>query len=626
MSFKTRGWLLRYGGAVLAVVLATGLRALLDPILEDRAPLPAFYLAVLLAAWYGGIGPSIVALVLGIVAADYYFVPPRDAFFAYQPEHLTELALYAGVGVGFAILSGALQELRRRAQARSEELAAIEERTRAIVEHVIDGIITIDAKGIVQSFNPAAEKVFGYRADEVIGNSVSMLMPEPDRSQHDRYIEDYVRTGHARIIGIGREVVGRRKNGMTFPMDLAINEFRIGERRFFVGMVRDITQRKQAEEEARQASRRKDEFLAMLAHELRNPLAPIRNGLDLMAMPGVDEETVRWARGVMKEQMEHLVRLVDDLLDVSRITRGKIVLHPQTSDLSTLVTRGVETARPFIESRGHELAISLPKEPVWLKADPIRLTQIIANLLNNAAKYHDKVGHIWLTARREGEEAVIRVRDDGIGIAPDLLPRIFDLFTQADRSLERSQGGLGIGLTLTRSLVQMHGGTIRAFSEGEGKGSELVVRLPALPEAASGEVVSSPRDSSACPVVPPMRLLVVDDNVATATTIGRIARQWGHEVQLVHDGVAALDRAATFHPDAILLDIGLPGMNGYDVARRLRAQPEYEKTLLIAITGYGQEEDRRRSREAGFDHHLVKPVATTTLCRLLAGSHLPNAR
>ena len=380
--------------------------------------------------------------------------------------------------------------------------------------------------------------------------------------------------------------------------------------------------------EVKETDRRKDEFLAMLAHELRNPLAPICSGLDLLGMEGCDEQTAAWAKNMMKQQVRHMVRLVDDLLDVSRIMRGRVQLRKERVQLADLVARGVETARPLIDAQKHELAVSLPKEPVWLEVDAVRIAQVIANLLNNAAKYNDKPGHILLSASRPGEEVVLRVLDDGVGIDKELLGRVFDLFTQADRSVARSQGGLGIGLTLVRMLVQRHGGSVEALSEGPGRGSEFVVRLPAATAQGVAQGAGDGKSSGnghppLAPATVPRRVLIVDDNVDAARAFAEVASLWKHNVRIASNGAAALELAKSYHPHVVLLDIGLPGMSGYQVAKQLRREPEFAKTLLVAVTGYGQEEDRRRSREAGFDHHLVKPVAPDELHDLLTGPDVP---
>jgi len=368
----------------------------------------------------------------------------------------------------------------------------------------------------------------------------------------------------------------------------------------------------------RDADRRKDEFLATLAHELRNPLAPIRNSLQILKMPRLDAATVERSREMMERQVHQLVRMVDDLLDVSRVMRGKIELRKERVELATVVARAVETAQPLIEAQGHELTVHLPPDSLALDADPVRLAQVIGNLLTNAAKYTEANGRIRLTGQREGGEAVLRLRDTGIGISPDMLPHIFELFVQVDQSSTKAQGGLGIGLTLVKNLVEMHKGTVQAHSAGLGKGCEFVVRLPLLLQAY-GEVIENGEQQQEPTRSTGHRLLVVDDNRDAADSLAMLLCLQGHEVRVAHDGPAALKLAEGYRPEMIFLDIGMPGMDGYEVARRLRQQPGLEKVVLAALTGWGQQEDRRRTAEAGFDHHLVKPVEPNDLEELLGG-------
>ncbi len=377
----------------------------------------------------------------------------------------------------------------------------------------------------------------------------------------------------------------------------------------------------------RDADHHKTEFLAMLAHELRNPLAPILNALYLLGLTETDAATAQQSRDVAEQQVRHLTRLVDDLLDVSRISNGKIQLRMETIDLIEVVRRSVQTARPTIEGSRHTLSVSLPEGSIRLLADSARIDQIFANLLNNAAKYTDPGGSIDLTVRREGDEVVAQVTDSGVGIAPELLPRVFDLFTQADRSLDRSQGGLGIGLTLVRRLVELHGGSVSAQSAGLGCGSAFTVRLPIAP-AESLELARDPIPSrSIDPAAEnrPKHVLVVDDNVAGARILARVLRANGHRAEVAHDGPTALDLASTDPPDVVLLDIGLPGMDGYEVARRIRQINGMQDAFLVALTGYGREDDRLQSREAGLDLHLVKPVDPHALTTLLS-DHQPLPR
>jgi PAS domain S-box-containing protein len=379
------------------------------------------------------------------------------------------------------------------------------------------------------------------------------------------------------------------------------------------GVAIDITDRVLMEEALREADRRKDEFLAMLAHELRNPLAPLQNALEVLRLQCAGESNLQRVGDIMERQVTHLVRLVDDLLDVSRITRGRVELRKEPVDLAEVATGAVEAVRPLIDTRRHQLIYEGPATPLFAHADAVRLTQVIGNLLNNAAKYTEPGGRITLSVSREQDQGLIRVRDTGVGIAPDMLQGIFELFTQVERTLDRSHGGLGIGLTLVRCLVELHGGTVEAQSEGIGKGSQFTVRMPLLDRAKYDRARSCRRDGSP----PQRRILVVDDNVDAAETLALLLRLRGHEVRTAHSGEAAFSVVREFQPAVVLLDIGLPGIDGYKVAQQLRAEPVGECLLLCAITGYGQESDRTRSREAGFDHHFTKPLDLVAFEKLL---------
>ena len=375
----------------------------------------------------------------------------------------------------------------------------------------------------------------------------------------------------------------------------------------------------EANERLAAADRQKDEFLAMLAHELRNPLAPIRNAAHILRAIGSQDPKVQRQHDVIDRQVAHMAHLLDDLLDVSRVTRGKIELQRRSVPLGEVLSRSVEAASPLLQARRHTLHFSLPPVGLHIEGDFDRLIQIVGNLLNNAAKYTEEGGQIWLEANREGEQAVIRVRDTGVGIAPDLLPRVFDLFVQADRSLAREQGGLGIGLTMVRTLAELHGGTVEVSSEGRGKGSEFVVRLPALPEAEPEAEAGMPGPEAAPSAARACRVLVVDDVADSADSLVELLDLWGCEACAAHDGVSALHAAQSFQPQVVLLDIGMPGMDGNEVARRLRAA-HGASVFLIALTGYGQVQDREATHAAGFDAHMVKPVDLAELRRLLHSS------
>jgi PAS domain S-box-containing protein len=387
-----------------------------------------------------------------------------------------------------------------------------------------------------------------------------------------------------------------------------------------VGSMLDLTERKRLEEELREiaaelsnANRKKDEFLAMLAHELRNPLAPLRTALQIIRL-SPDRETREQARSMMERQLGQMVRLVDDLMDVSRITRGKVDLKKEPVQLSAVVGSAVETSRPLIEQMGHDLTTRLPKHPVVVDADPTRLAQVFMNLLTNAAKYSERGGRITLTAERQGSDVVVSVKDTGIGIPADMLTSIFDMFEQVDRSLEKAQSGLGIGLTLVRRLVEMHGGSVEARSDGLGLGSEFVVRLPVVVEAS----VPQQWPDEPAPPKSSLRILIVDDNRDGADGLAMMLRIMGNDTTTAYDGLEGVTVAERVRPDVMLLDIGLPKLNGYEAARRIREHPWSKHAVLIAVTGWGKDEDRRRSHEAGFDHHLVKPVDPNVLMKLVA--------
>ena len=386
-----------------------------------------------------------------------------------------------------------------------------------------------------------------------------------------------------------------------------------------VNLLVDITDRKR-EEVPKDADRGKTEFLAVLAHELRNPLAPLRNGLQIIRLAYDDRAAVEEARMMMERQVAQMVRLIDELLDLSRIATGKIELRKERLDLGAAITDAVEASRPLMESSGHHFIISLPPQSIYVEGDRTRLAQVFTNLLNNSARYTLRGGHIRLAAEREGNEAVVSLKDNGIGIPPDRLPRIFDMFSSGDRTHEHAARGLGIGLSLVRALVELHNGRVTAHSDGCGEGSEFIVRLPVatsrLRASMNGDDDDEEEDLYGSPNY---RILVVDDNIDSALSLTMMLTMMGHDTQTVHDGLSALETATTFRPDVILLDIGLPELSGYEVCRRIREQSWGKSTVIIAQTGWGQDEDRRKSKEMGFNYHLVKPIDPLTLGKLLAG-------
>lgn len=504
----------------------------------------------------------------------------------------------------------------------------------AIVASSDDAIISKTLNGIITSWNAGAERLFGYTAEEAIGQPMTLIIPT-ERHAEENEILRRIRLGqrvdhfetirvtkdgrrvdvsltispvhdrHGRVIGaskVGRDISASKR---------AVEE--IARSSALLSASRDELQRVNAE--LSEADRRKDEFLALLAHELRNPLAPIRNAMQYLRLKAPPDAAQQNARDIIERQVKHLIRLVDDLLDISRISSGKISLQKERVSLALIVTNAIEVSRPLIESENHQLTVTLPAEPVYLDADLTRLAQVLQNLLNNAARYTPPGGKIELRAEFDGQQVVIRVTDTGIGIPRHMLSHVFDMFTQVDRSIERSTGGLGIGLTLVQRLVELHGGNVEARSNGPDQGSEFIVRLPAFEHA--GESSSALGHDEVAPAAR-LRILVADDNVDAADTLAELLRASGHDVHTEYDGAAAIRAARSHHPDVVLLDIGLPKLNGYDTAREIRAIDPQNPVVLVAVTGWGQDEDRRRSRLAGFDHHLVKPLDPELLDRVLA--------
>jgi PAS domain S-box-containing protein len=504
-----------------------------------------------------------------------------------------------GSVTGVVLVFRDVTEVRRAVDARLH-LAAI-------VESSEDAIIGQSLEGRIASWNKGAQNLYGYTTEEVVGKPLSILVPpdHPDdlpaileRIKRGEYIEHF-------------ETQRLRKDGSKVDVSLSISPVRNAEGKIIGAskVARDITFRKEED-------RRKNEFLALLAHELRNPLAPLRHGLQVLRLAGKDRQAIEQARTTMERQLQHLVRLVDDLLDVSRISRGKLQLRKERITLAAVVGHALEVCGQTVKEQDDELTVTLPEEPVYVDADKTRLAQALCNLLSNAVKYSDWGSPIWLTARRDGDEAVITVKDTGVGIPPPMLPKVFDLFWQVDRSLEKSQGGLGVGLAIVKRLVEMHGGSVEAKSEGYGMGSEFILRLPVVLSVMQ-EQQEEAGDQPAQPT-PGQRILVADDNVDAARSLAMMLKLMGYEVRTAHNGLEAVEAAEAFRPVLILLDIGMPKLNGYDACRRIREQPWSKNAVVVALTGWGQDEDKRRAQEAGFAGHLIKPVEPSALDKLLA--------
>jgi PAS domain S-box-containing protein len=500
--------------------------------------------------------------------------------------------------------------------------AAANRMRKDVLSQMEDAVLALDAEDHLIFMNAAAERQYGRPASEALGRARSALYREswanPGDEVASRAALEASGTFRAQTLHV-------RHDGSSLHVESTVSRLRdaggapIGT----LWVLRDVSERvrvesarRVAEEALREADRRKDEFLATLAHELRNPLAPISNALQILRLSH-EPAVVGKAHGIIERQLLQMVHLVDDLLDVSRISQDKVVLRRAPVDVAAVVQNALETSRPLVDAGRHELTVRLPApRTLTVDADVTRLTQIIANLLNNAAKYTPEGGRVEVSAQREGEQALICVKDSGVGIPPEMLPRVFDMFAQVDRSLERAQGGLGIGLALVRRLVEMHGGSVQVSSEGPGRGSTFCVRLPLAKAAAPAAepALTQPlqgHDTDQMPV------LIVDDNVDSADSLSRLLQMLGYRTRTANDGLEAVQLAEAFRPRVVLLDIGLPGLSGHDAARRIRAEPWGREMLLIALSGWGQDDDRRKSREAGFDHHFVKPVDLEALTALL---------
>jgi len=484
-------WITRYGVAVLSIAVATGIRLLFHPQLEERVPLTLYFLSVMITAWYGGMGPAFAAVALGVLAAAHFFILPDNSLWISKPADLLALIVFLFVAIFSVLLNQWLGHARRLAEENAAESARLNE-------------------------------------------------------------------------------------------------------------------------ELRRTNQYKDEFLAVLAHELRNPLASIHNALQVMQLKKDNPQSVDKMQVILQRQAQAIMRLVDDLLDASRINRGTLELRCETIDLNTVLEHAVEMAQPKIDANGHQLEFRSSPTPIWVNADPLRLTQVFINLLDNACKFTDRGGQITLSAEQLENQVLVRCSDTGVGIAKEMLPHIFERFMQAEPDSDRSRSGLGIGLALAQSLIDAHGGSIEVESSGLGQGSEFIVKLPAVsaPLIEVATTSQAPRSSG-------RRILIVDDAVDAATSLALLLQFEGHEITVRHDGLSGLAAYRSEKPDIVLLDLKMPGIDGYEVARRIRQQADSRDVTLIALTGWGHEEDRRHTQEAGFDHHLVKPINFAKLGELL---------
>jgi PAS domain S-box-containing protein len=525
------------------------------------------------------------------------------------------------IGALADVFNAMLDELGRRAETlegANRALRQSDDRYQLAVQGSSAGLWDWDMAAGTTFYSPRFKALLGYSNEEFpdLPSALESVMHDDDRPAVRAALRQHLRADTAYQV----ECRLRLKSGEWRWFLLAGLAQKNADGRAFrmAESVIDVTERKQAEQVLHDANRAKDEFLATLAHELRNPLAPIRTGLEILKRDGGNGPASQRARATMERQLMHMVRLIDDLLDISRINSGKIRIETARISLQSAIETAVEISRPAIEARGHRLVMDMPERDIELMADSTRLAQALGNLLNNAAKYTPSGGQLRLRARQEDATAVLEISDNGVGIPADMLHKVFLLFTQVGRTLDHSQGGLGIGLYLVRSLIELHGGSVSASSPGPGQGSTFTVRIPCLPQVAA-TVASASDAGGAAQEAPTLKVLIVDDNIDAAETMASVLDLMGHRTQAVYVGEAVLDAAAGFNPDIVLLDIGLPGISGYEVAKQLRADARFQRTVLVAVTGWGSEADRERSRAAGFDDHLTKPVDLVDLEALLAG-------
>ena len=616
--------------AVMASGVAVLVRWFLDPWLGAHFPFAILFCANAIAAWYRGYRPGLLAAALSYLAVDYLFIS-RGGIHLDAPTHYIGLAVYTASSIIIVWFAGSIRPAQRRLETTNRKLRERVEEVETLLDLLPVGVWIGNAGCTRMTGNRAAYEILGLP----FGINASMTSAQAKQPP----------LVHLRFSMEGREIppeelpmhrVARTSvacHNIQYDVIRADGKMRSiygsaaplfderGNLRAVIGAHTDITERKHIENALRQADRRKDEFLATLAHELRNPLSPIRTAVAILRKQARPEPDLQRITAVIDRQVQQMARLLDDLLDVSRITLNRLELRIQRTELSEILESAIETSRPLIDEAGHELQVSLPAQPAYLDADGMRLGQVFSNLLNNAAKYTDRGGRISVVCNLMESEVLIQVQDSGIGIAPERLSQVFEMFSQEHPALHRSHGGLGIGLSLSRALVHMHGGSIEAHSAGLGLGSRFTVRLPlAAPVATpapSAPPTSKPRVSTVG------RILVVDDQYDSAETLTMYLSLLGYEVRVAHDGVEALEASAAFRPDVILLDIGLPRMDGFEVARAIRSQPWGTNVFLIAVTGWGHADDKRRAAEAGFDQHLTKPVDPQALASLIGQARSP---
>jgi PAS domain S-box-containing protein len=608
----------RYTIAVIAALLAVALRVALNPWLGHRTLFVTVFVTGVLLAWTFGLGPALTGLGTGAAGIALSLLHPVGSLAIERDDDQVTLVAFLVTGV----LTTLLVDATRRSRIRAQQAAERATRDREVLESVTDNtsvLLTQCSRELRYLFaNRACAEFLGLPRERIVGQEIRAVLGEAAFETIRPHVEAVLRGETVEFeSSVPYQGAGPRVMHGRYVPDRGQG----GEVRGWFASLSDVTEQKRIERVLREADRRKDEFLATLGHELRNPLAPIANAVQLLQLKGGGSDPELFAaRDMIARQVRQLARLIDDLLDVSRITLGKLELRSEKVELAEVVALALETVRPVLRSRGHDLLVLLPPETVWLKADAARLAQVLSNLLDNAAKYSDRPGRITLSATVEARDASarlwIRVKDEGLGIPAELLPRLFEKFTQGPPRPGAAPAGMGLGLALVRGLVEMHGGTVRARSEGPGRGSEFIVELPV------SDAPPAPRPpAGAAPLArasDSRRILVVDDNRDSADSLAQLLRVLGHDVEAVHGGHEAVAAAERYRPQLVLMDLGMPELNGYEACRLIREKPWGRAMVLVAQTGWGQDQDRLRAQEAGFDSHLVKPVDAKSLSALLA--------
>jgi PAS domain S-box-containing protein len=615
---RSRLW--RYSLAMVIAAAAILLRILIDPLMGQQSVV-AFFVAIIGAGWFGGVGPALATMALLHVVHGYFFYPYGGLI---EPKMSSVVSLigYYVVGITVGFLSQKRRAALSRAREQQREASRQREHLRTTLACMADGVLVTDVTGQLTLMNPAAVAMTGWNEAEAAGKpwwQVFALRREGGQEDAENPIERVLQ--ERRVVHESMPLVLRSRTGNMLPIAYSAAPVQDPEGPVagVVVIFRDESERRRTELALRNADRRKDEFLATLAHELRNPLAPISLGLDLLKISADDPQATADVLSMMQRQTQHMVRLIDDLLDVSRITRGKLELRKGPVDLADVVRNAVEATQPLIDGADHQLSIRLPNRSLPMYADGNRLIQVFTNLLNNAAKYTPREGRIELTVEHRGGDVFVSVSDSGIGIPADKTDRVFEMFAQIHETGERGHTGLGIGLTLVKRLVELHGGDVQVQSRGQNLGSTFRVRLPAL---ASPSILANgaPHDDRDSPASSRRRVLVVDDNVDALESLGRLIALMGNDVRQAHDGLEALEVARAFRPEVVLMDLGMPKLSGFEAAQRIRAESWGRDMVLVATTGWGQDEDRRRTTDAGFDRHLVKPITIESLREILAGA------